>query len=121
MTAHPITLHVCLACRATGDDEDRRAGARLHASLADRLEGRSDIRLSGVECLSVCKRPVTVAFAAPDRWTYVAADATDPDEVIAAAERYAASDDGRVPWRERPPLLKSGLVARIPPQPETRR
>ena len=42
-------------------------------------------------------------------------------EDVAAAERYAASDDGRVPWRERPPLLKSGLVARIPPQPETRR
>ena len=121
MTALPMTLHVCLSCRSGGDDEAGRAGARLHAALADRLAGRRDIRLSGVDCLSVCKRPVTVAFAAPDSWTYVAADAADPDEIIAAAERYAASDDGRVPWRERPPLLKSGLVARIPPQPETRR
>jgi predicted metal-binding protein len=121
MTAYPVTLHVCLSCRVAGDDDACRAGARLHAALAGRLEGQSDILLSGVDCLSVCKRPVTVALAAPDRWTYVAADATDPDEVIAAAERYAASDDGRVPWRERPSLLKSGLVARIPPQPETHR
>ena len=121
MTTHPVTLHVCLSCRATNDDDACRAGARLHAILADRLEGRGDIQLSGVDCLSVCKRPVTVAFAAPDKWTYVAADAADPDEVIAAAELYAESDDGRVPWRARPPLLKSGLVARIPPQPETRR
>ena len=121
MTTQPVTLHVCLSCRAADDDDACRAGARLHASLADRLEGRGDIRLSGVDCLSVCKRPVTVAFAAPDKWTYVTADAADPDEVIDAAERYAASDDGRVPWRERPSLLKSGLVARIPPQPETRR
>ncbi len=119
MTARPVTLHVCLNCRAAGDDDASRAGTRLHASLADRLEGRSDIRLSGVDCLSVCKRPVTVAFAAADRWTYVAADAADPDEVVLAAERYAANEDGRVPWRERPPLLKSGLVARIPPLPET--
>lgn len=121
MTAHPVTLHVCLACRAAGDDDALRAGARLHAALAARLDGQSDVRLSGVECLSVCKRPVTVAFAAPAKWTYIAADAADPDEVIDAVERYAASEDGRVPWRERPPLLKSGLVARIPPQPETRR
>lgn len=121
MTAHPITLHVCTNCRAADDNDAWRAGARLHAALAERLEGRSDIRLSAVDCLSVCKRPVTVAFAAADGWTYVAADAADPDEVIIAAERYAASEDGRVPWRERPPLLKSGLVARIPPQPETRR
>ncbi|MBS1167045.1 MAG: hypothetical protein H6R00_3070 [Proteobacteria bacterium] len=120
MTARPVTLHVCLSCRAADDDDTCRAGARLHAILADRLEGRADIRLFGVDCLSVCKRPVTVAFAAPRKWTYVAADAADPDEVIAAAERYAESDDGRVPWRDRPPLLKSGLVARIPPQPETR-
>ncbi len=121
MTAHPVTLHVCLSCRAAGDDDACRAGARLHAALADLLDDRSDIRLSGVDCLSVCKRPVTVAFAAPDRWTYIAADAANPDEVIAAAECYAESDDGRVPWRDRPPLLKSGLVARIPPQPEIRR
>lgn len=121
MTAHPITVHICLTCRAADDDASSRAGARLHALLADRLEGRGDIRLSGVDCLSVCKRPVTVAFAGPYKWTYVAADAVDPDEVIAAAELYAESDDGRVPWRERPPLLKSGLVARIPPLPETRR
>jgi len=121
MTAQPITLHVCLGCRAAGDDDGDRAGARLRDALAGRLAGRSDIRLSGVDCLSVCKRPVTVALAAPDKWTYVAADAVDPEEVIAAAELYASSDDGRVPWRDRPPLLKSGLVARIPPQPETRR
>ncbi len=121
MTAHPVTLYVCLSCRTAGDDDACRAGARLHAVLGDLLNGRSDIRLSGVDCLSVCKRPVTVAFTAADRWTYVAADAADPDEVIVAAERYAESDDGRVPWRDRPPLLKSGLVARIPPQPETRR
>lgn len=121
MTAHPVTLHVCLNCRAAGDDDGQRAGARLHSVLTEHLEGRSDIRLSGVDCLSVCKRPVTVAFAATGKWTYVAADAVDPNEVVAAAECYAASEDGRVPWRERPTLLKSGLVARIPPQPEPSR
>ena len=72
--------------------------------------GSKDAAISGCPASTACrsaKRPVTVAFAAPDKWTYVTADAADPDEVIDAAERYAASDDGRVPWRERPSLLKS--------------
>lgn len=121
MTAHPVTLHVCTSCRAAGGDPATRPGERLHAELSARLDGRDDICLSAVECLSVCRRPASVAFAAPGKWTYVTADAASADEVLLAASLYAESEDGRVPWRERPDLLKSGLVARIPPLPETSR
>jgi predicted metal-binding protein len=71
-----------------------------------------------VECLSVCKRPCTVALAAPGKWTYVVGDLNLIDhieDVAVAAEKYAASTDGIVPWRERPISVRKGVVARIPP------
>ena len=32
------------------------------------------VAVQPVECLSVCKRPCTVALAAPGKWTYVVGD-----------------------------------------------
>ena len=45
-----------------------------------------DLRVEPVECLSVCKRPCTVAVASADRWTYVYGD-MDP---AASAETILA-------------------------------
>jgi predicted metal-binding protein len=71
-----------------------------------------------VECLSVCKRPCTVALAAGGKWTYVVGD-LDPesqvDDVVDMALRYGASGNGIVPWRERPQSFRKGVVSRTPP------
>jgi predicted metal-binding protein len=73
-----------------------------------------------VECLSVCKRPCTVAVSSPGRWTYVYGDldpASAAETILAGAALYARTPDGIVPWRERPEALRKGVVARIPPFP----
>jgi predicted metal-binding protein len=121
MTA-PVTLYVCSTCRAAGDDPDGpRAGTRLAAELRRRARrgaaGTEGIAVVPVECLSVCKRPVTIGFSAPGKWTYVYGDfpPESADEILAAARQYAAADDGLIPWRERPDALKRGVVARLPP------
>lgn len=111
-------LYVCTTCRREGDDpEGPRAGARLHAALAERAEG---LRVEPVECLSVCKRPCTVAVASPGRWTYVYGD-LDPEEaariILDGVGAYSGTRDGIVPWRERPKEFRSGVIARIPPFP----
>ena len=71
-----------------------------------------------VDCLAVCKRPCTVALVAADKWTYLIGD-LDPcshvDEIVAAAKSFAASDNGIVPWRERPASFRKGVIARVPP------
>lgn len=109
---------VCVTCRAAGEalePRSERAGARLHAALAA-LTGEPGA-VTPVECLSVCKRPCTVGFAAPGKWTYVFGDfapESAPD-ILAAAELYAAAGDGIIPWKLRPEALKKGVVARIPP------
>ncbi|WP_232629517.1 DUF1636 family protein [Methylobacterium sp. Leaf118] len=122
--ADAAVLSVCTTCRAAGDSAEPRAGARLLAALvaeADRAPVPG-LAIEGAECLSVCKRPCTVAIASAGRWTYVYGDfdaLAAPDEsartILAGLRRYLETPDGLVPWRERPEAFRKGVVARIPP------
>lgn len=112
-------VYVCVTCRSAGDAPDGpRAGARLLEALA--ASGDDALDLVPVECLSVCKRPCTVSFAAPGKWTYVYGDLL-PEAgvplVREAARLYADTPDGLIPWKLRPDAIKKGVVARIPPLP----
>ncbi|MCJ2120897.1 DUF1636 domain-containing protein [Methylobacterium sp. J-001] len=116
-------LYVCTTCRRPGDDPDGpRAGARLLDALRAG-NAAPDLRIEGVECLSVCKRPCSVAVASENRWTYVYGD-MDPIEsaaiILGGLSSYASTQDGIVPWRERPAAFKTGVIARIPPLPDPR-
>ncbi len=109
------TLLVCVTCKS----DEGEVGAALYESLEARLAGDA-IALRPVACLSVCKRPCTVALAAPGKWTYVVGDLDGRahlDDVVAAVRRYAAAPDGLVPWRERPLPFRKGVVSRTPPLP----
>lgn len=124
--SHPTTVLVCTSCRRDGDAEDTpRAGARLHAALLAAAEGRDDVRVVGVECLSVCKRPVTVGFADATKWSYVYGDFDEAaaEEILATAALYGETTDGLIPWRSRPIAFRKGVVSRMPPltQPEATR
>ncbi|TXM93176.1 DUF1636 domain-containing protein, partial [Methylobacterium sp. WL103] len=106
-----------------GDD----ALAELLRALLPRHDpvGRAGVEPDGVtieavECLSVCKRPCTVAVAAEDRWTYVYGDldpAASARIILDGVGLYAGTPDGIVPWKQRPQEFRKGVVARIPPFP----
>ena len=120
--AAPMILYVCTTCRAADAPlGDARPGARLHAAL----EAASDdpmVTIEPVECLSVCKRVCTVAFAAPGKWTYVYGDLSaegSTDMLLEGARLYAESKDGLIPWKLRPDALKKGVITRVPPLPKT--
>jgi predicted metal-binding protein len=107
------TLLVCVTCKS----EEGEVGAALYEALGSRLVG-GDVELRAVACLSVCKRPCTVALAAPGKWTYVVGDLgleAHFEDIVAAARRYAAAPDGLVPWRERPLPFRKGVISRTPP------
>jgi predicted metal-binding protein len=109
-----VTLLVCVTCKS----EQAVLGAGLFAALSERLAAEPDIAVRPIECLSVCKRPCTVALAAPGKWTYVVGDLTREthlEDIVTAARRYAASPGGIVPWRERPISFRKGVVSRTPP------
>ena len=114
----PMTLYVCTTCRVA-DAPLERPGARLHAALAAIADDPA-ITIEPVECLSVCKRACTVAFAAPGKWTYVYGDLpadSSAATLLDGARLYAKAKDGLIPWKLRPDPLKKGVVSRVPPLP----
>jgi predicted metal-binding protein len=120
MSSRRTTIHVCTTCRAADEPlepKEARAGARLYRALS-RHDIPADIELIPVECLSVCKRPVTVGFSAPGKWSYIYGDfppESSAETILAAAQLYAEAPGGLIPWRSRPDAIKRGVVARIPP------
>jgi predicted metal-binding protein len=121
MTA--VTIFVCVSCRrqlGEGEDSFDQPGHGLAEAIKARLQGGGQARLTvtTVDCLAVCKRPCTVALVGADKWTYLIGD-LDPDshvdEIVAAAKSFAASENGIVPWRERPASFRKGVIARVPP------
>ncbi len=124
MSEGDLTIHVCTACRRARADLPEgydQPGLALAEALAERLLAKgSTIPVVPVECLAVCKRPCTIALSADGKWTYLIGDLdtdTHLDEIVGAAEAYATSANGIVPWKERPQSFRKGVVARVPPLP----
>ena len=114
-----VTLHVCTTCRMGEalDDNTPRPGARLLAAL-ERAGAPEGVRIVPVECLSACDHGCNIALTGPGRLSYVYRG-LNPDvhvaEILVGAAAYAATDDGIVPWRERPVIFRKQSLARIPP------
>jgi predicted metal-binding protein len=122
MSGARATIFVCVSCRTPvegSEDAFDKPGRALASDIAAHLRdaGASDIDVRPVECLAVCKRPCTIALAGENKWTYIAGDIAGAQaaEIAEAAQRFAASEDGIIPWKERPLCLRKGIVARVPP------
>jgi predicted metal-binding protein len=119
MSGPPPTIFVCVNC--CGDDATgKRSGTVLYEAVAAELAARAgaDLIVQPVECLSVCKRPCTIAYTAENKWTYVIGDLgvdANVGDIVTGAARHAESATGIVPWRERPIPIRRGVVARVPP------
>jgi predicted metal-binding protein len=110
------TLYVCVTCKS-GED---RLGQALFDALNVRIaaDDEAGVTLRAVECLSVCKRPCTVALTARGKWTYVVGDLnldSHLEDIVLAARRFSRTEDGIVPWRERPIPFRKGVISRTPP------
>lgn len=118
-----VTVFVCVTCKRP-EEEGARPGKALFEALCMRLDGRGqdNVALRAVECLSVCKRPCTIALSAPGKWTYVVGDLdieANAGDIIDAALKFAATPDGLIPWRERPLSFRRGVISRVPPLPQS--
>ena len=91
--------------------------AMFDAILVATGEGDAAVQIRRVQCLSVCKRPTTVAVSSSDGYTFLFGD-LQPESagaVVSFVESYRRSTYGLVPWRERAEILREGMVARLPP------
>lgn len=121
MGAMPTILTVCTTCKRTDADpaDETRPGTHLLRALRD--QGVPDgVEIHEVECLSACSNGCAVALSEPGKWSYVYGRMSSEDaaDILAGAAAYAATDDGLVPWRERPVIFRKQSLARIPPFPE---
>ena len=111
-------VSVCVTCRMAAAGDGPRVGALMLDALAPVLRAQApEVKLRPVQCLGVCKRPATVAVSAADGYTFVFGDLepqSAPAAIAAFVRSYRGVDYGFVPWIERPELLRSRLVARIP-------
>lgn len=116
--AETFELVVCTTCRFPGADPQaapltQRDGQRLSDALS-----AAGIAHRRQECLSACTRGCVVVLRGAGLWTYVQGG-LDPDsnlaDLIKMYRAYGATDDGIVPWRERPEVIRKNTIARIPP------
>lgn len=104
-----ITVTVCASCPAG------QAGlARALRTALDQSGLRTSLR--GVDCMSGCTRPSTVAFRAPGKTAYLFGD-LGPDDIpnlLTFLRLYDASPDGT--FADARPLgdLRAKAIARIP-------
>jgi predicted metal-binding protein len=111
-----VCLQVCVLCgeAASGDSS---AGRRLFEALLAAAADIPDIEIAPVDCFAVCDRPVTLAFQAPAKWSYIVggAELGDVADILAAAKAVAASPHGIPAMEDRPPFFRKGVIARVPP------
>lgn len=120
MDESATTIFVCVSCRRRGQGGDADPVLPvLVSTLRERFAAAAapHITVEPVECLAVCKRPATIAMVGPGKWTYLVGDLEmeHVDEIVEAALSYGRSENGIVPWKERPASFRRGVVARIPP------
>jgi predicted metal-binding protein len=113
------TIFVCVTCRGA-EDAEARPGRVFYEALGERLKqgDAPSVEVVPVECLSICKRPTSVALVAPGKWTYVITGlepAPHVEDIVTAAKLHAESQDGVPPWRERPECFRRNVVSRTPP------
>ena len=115
-----VTILVCSTCRREdGEDSTPRPGEQLLAAVlaASRREHSPSLRVASVECLGNCKRRLSAAIVSPCGWSYVFGDLQIEHgaDLVTGARLMQETTNGLMAWRGRPPCLKSGMVARLPP------
>jgi len=116
----------CNTCRHSADqredDTGMRGGAQMVAALRS-VQG-SDARYAGVAvqempCLFACTDFCTVHLRAPGKVGYVLGRFAPDEEAATAildyAVHYAASEHGRVPFKQWPQGVKGHFITRTPP------
>jgi predicted metal-binding protein len=114
--ASSVVVSVCITCKAA---DGAIIGPDMLAAVQAAIdEANGDVVVRPVQCLSVCKRPATVAVTSSDGYTFLFGDLETESGSAAIAsfvKSYKASNYGLVPWRERAQVLRKGMIARVPP------
>jgi predicted metal-binding protein len=110
-------IYVCITCKRAGEQDcEPRPGAVL-AAATERAAIGTDVIVRQIRCLANCTRGPSAAMRCNGSWTYLfgGLDATNAAALVEGVRMLARATDGILPWRDRPEILKRGLIARVPP------
>ncbi len=118
---------VCTTCRPPGANRELPAeGLALFEAVQEALlhcefdtGAHHGLQVRGHACMSGCSRACTVTLQSQGKFSYYFGDLTPNPEtaaqVIACAQLHQHSADGNLARNSRPELLRSGILARLPP------
>ena len=112
------TVYVCITCRRANDPEDGPRPGLMLARATKRAAEGTGVTVTQVQCLANCSRACSAALRCDGAWAYVFGELEpdrDAEALIEGAKLLAQAQDGIMPWRGRPEVLKRGLIARMPP------
>lgn len=115
------TLFVCEACNCSKNNNLPDPALRCQYLLDQVLElspiKPDELNIQPAGCLWTCDRPCSVAFVAPQKFTYHFADLPleSAPALIEFSNLYIESGDGYVLPANIPKPIRSKLLIRIPP------
>jgi predicted metal-binding protein len=123
----PHTIFVCTTC-GKNQQNCQSNGDRLLAQLQRLHQAwslQTTVSVQAVTCMGVCEQDCAIALVSPGKRTYLfgnlPADEARIESTAAAvldcASQYHANPEGALAYRDRPELLKTRVLARIPAAP----
>ena len=107
-------MHRIVVCSTCEGSDGKGFDDTLRAALASR---GMDFEVQAHDCLSNCARPLSVAFTAPGKATYLFGDIapeTDLADTLAFAALYAETPDGWIEDARPAGRLRFCLIGRVP-------
>jgi len=119
-------ITICDTCKREGWDPETQPktdGELLAETIEPLAESDPSIRTRRVSCLMGCDHGCNIAIQSEGKLAYTLGrfepTADSAEGIVAYASQHAASETGRVPFREWPAAIKGHFVTRHPPLPET--
>ncbi|WP_294608647.1 DUF1636 domain-containing protein [uncultured Roseovarius sp.] len=106
--------HRIVVCSTCDGMDGKSFAADLRAALCDRSMA---FEVQDHDCMSNCGRPLSLAFSAPGKATYLFGDidpTCDLDDTLAFATLYEGSPDGWIEDARAAGRLRHCLVGRVP-------
>src|SRR3978361_1559759 len=106
----PVVVSVCVTCKTA--DGGAGLGPDMFESVKAAIGSSDRIQVRPVQCLSVCKRPVTVAVTSADGYTFLFGDLQTESgtaALVSFVTSYHKYDYGLVPWRQRAQVSRTGM------------
>lgn len=120
------TLFVCSLCRFSRKEPTQNGlsgGEHLIQQLQNELQAKnleSAIQIQPVRCMAACSDACNATLTAAEKITFVLSGLSPTEsasDLATFCQQYAAASEGKVPYKERPDIIRESTAFVLPPFP----